>query len=217
MTDGETRDYDPGARENRGIGRELAEGNTELRSALAHFYRGEMDRTNTWRQRLNQTTYWAITLMAAILTWAFSSRENPHYLLLIEMLVVTAFLGMEARRYRGYDIWRSRIRTLQENVFSPALNPATDVETIDWRDDLSEDVRRPTPKISIVAALAHRLHRVYLPLLSLILVAWVVRVTTFEVTETQESGQSTAPPSYQPSLSSTLDCWSSRSGRGRTT
>jgi uncharacterized membrane protein len=93
---------------------------------------------------------------------------------------VAAFLGMEARRYRGYDIWRSRIRVLQENVFSTALNPAEEVESVDWRAALSDDVRRPTPNISTAAALAHRLRRVYLPLLGLLLVAWVIRVSTFE-------------------------------------
>ncbi len=180
MSDSEKGDYDPEAPEHRGIGRGVATEDTEFGTALAHFYRGEMDRTNTWRQRLDQTTYWAITLMAAILTWAFSSRGNPHYLLLIGMLVVAAFLGIEARRYRGYDIWRSRIRVLQENVFSTALNPAEDVESVDWRATLSDDVRRPTPNISTVAALAHRLRRVYLPLLGLLLVAWVIRVSTFE-------------------------------------
>ena len=38
--------------------------------------------------------------MAAILTWAFSSAHNPHYIVLIVIVVVTVFLGIEARRYR---------------------------------------------------------------------------------------------------------------------
>ncbi|ELZ18002.1 hypothetical protein C477_12377 [Haloterrigena salina JCM 13891] len=36
-----------------------------------------------WRERLDQTTYWAIVIMSAILTWTFSSRNNPHYVLLL--------------------------------------------------------------------------------------------------------------------------------------
>lgn len=133
MSDSKKRGFPPESPEHRGIGRGVVTEDTKFGTALAHFYRGEIDRTNTWRQRLDQTTYWAIMIMAAVLTWAFSSRQNPHYLLLIGILVVGAFLGIEARRYRGYDIWRSRIRVLQENIFSTALNPAEEVESVDWR------------------------------------------------------------------------------------
>lgn len=53
-------------------------------SAMAHLYRGEIHRMELWRGRLDRTTYWAVTIIAAILTWAFSSRDNPHYLILME-------------------------------------------------------------------------------------------------------------------------------------
>jgi uncharacterized membrane protein len=54
---------------------------------LTELYRGERDRVTTWRGRLDQTTNWTVTIIAAMLTWVFSSPENPHYLLLIGMLV----------------------------------------------------------------------------------------------------------------------------------
>jgi uncharacterized membrane protein len=77
-----------------------------LGSAMAHAHRGEIDRVGTWRQRLDQTTTWAVTLLAAILTWAFSSPDNPHFIILVGVVVATIFLGIEARRYRDYDLFR---------------------------------------------------------------------------------------------------------------
>ena len=45
---------------------------------LVHLYRGELDRVTSWRGRLDQTINWAVTILAALLTWVFSSPDNPH-------------------------------------------------------------------------------------------------------------------------------------------
>ncbi|WP_224269048.1 DUF2270 domain-containing protein [Haloprofundus salinisoli] len=179
MTEADSDEFDPTAPEQREIGREMVDQSTGLGSVMAHFYRGEMDRVTTWRQRLDQTTTWAVTVMAAILTWAFSSPDNPHYILLIGVVVVTAFLGIEARRYRDYDVFRSRVRMLQENLFANALDPTQEVEHQNWRAELSADFRVPTLKVSFQEALANRLRRVYLALLGVLLAAWVFRITAF--------------------------------------
>ncbi|WP_435099328.1 DUF2270 domain-containing protein [Halorubrum sp. N11] len=179
MTDPSNDEFEPTAPDQREIGREMADDSTELGSVLGDAYRGEIDRVGTWRQRLDQTTTWAVTLMAAILTWAFSSADNPHYILLVGMVVVTVFLGIEARRYRNYDVFRSRVRLLQENLFANALDPSQGVENHDWRAELSRDYRRPTLKVSLYEALANRLRSVYLALLCVLLAAWVFRITAF--------------------------------------
>jgi uncharacterized membrane protein len=146
--------------------------------AMAHLYRGEVHRMKLWRERLDRTTNWAVLLLAAILTWAFSSPANPHYVLLVGNLAVGLFLVIEARRYRAYDIWRSRTRTLQRNVWSPGLDPTRDVEA-DWRERLAEDYHEPTLKMTFEEAIAHRLRRVYFPLFCILDGAWVLRVTAF--------------------------------------
>ncbi|AXR82464.1 DUF2270 domain-containing protein [Natrarchaeobaculum sulfurireducens] len=179
MTDSNSDEFDPTAPDQREIGREMVDDSTGLGSVMAHVYRGEIDRVGTWRERLDETTTWAVTLMAAILTWAFSSPDNPHYILLVGILIVTIFLGIEARRYRDYDVFRSRARIIQENLFANALDPSQGVESHDWRAELSRDYRRPTLKVSVYEALANRLQRVYLALLSVLLVAWVFRITAF--------------------------------------
>ncbi|WP_408957014.1 DUF2270 domain-containing protein [Natrinema sp. 74] len=179
MSDSNRDEFDPTAAENREIGREMVDQSTGLGSVMAHAYRGEAGRVDTWRQRLDQTTTWAVTVMAAILTWAFSSADNPHYILLIGIVVVAVFLGIEARRYRDYDVFRSRVRLVQENLFANALDPSQGVEHADWRVELSRDYRTPTLKVSMQEALANRLRRVYLALLGILLVAWIVRITAF--------------------------------------
>jgi len=142
-----------------------------------------LDRETTWRSRLDQTTTWGVTVVAAILTFAFSSADNPHYIILVGILAVSLFLLIEARRYRDYDVYRSRVRLFQQNLLADALDPSEGLEHEDWRSKLSQDYRRPTLKVSTWEATANRLRRIYLPLLIVLLVAWLFRITAFAPNE----------------------------------
>ncbi|MDS0299054.1 DUF2270 domain-containing protein [Halogeometricum sp. S1BR25-6] len=148
-------------------------------SAMAHLYRGEIHRMTLWRERLDRTTNWAVILLVGVLTWAFSQATNPHYVLLLGNAAVGLFLVTEARRYRAYDVWRSRVRYLQEHVWAPGLDPEASLRDEDWRAELARDYRNPTLKITLEEALAHRLRRVYLPLFAVLNGAWLLRVTSF--------------------------------------
>jgi uncharacterized membrane protein len=117
--------------------------------------------------------------MAAILTWAFSQETNPHYVILIGNAAVVLFLTIEARRYRAYDIWRSRVRSLQRNVWAIGLDPTRSLGDERWRQKLAADYAEPTLKITMEEAVAHRLRRVYLPLFTILNGAWLLRVTAF--------------------------------------
>ena len=174
----ENDSFDPTGEVERHLGRGMFEEEMGPGSSMAHLYRGEVHRMKFWRERLDRTTNWAVTILTAILTWAFTGN-NPHYIVLIGMVMLTVFLVIEARRYRGYDLWRSRVRLMQENVFANALDPSTEINDPEWRRELSEDYRRPKIKISFEEALAHRLRRVYLPLLTVLLAAWFIRITAF--------------------------------------
>lgn len=72
------------------------------------------------------------------------------------MLVMAVFLGIEARRYQSYDVWRSRARPLQEDLFANALDPSAGVERPRWRAELSEDYRTPALKVPYQEALGRR-------------------------------------------------------------
>ena len=43
---------------------------SEFNTAMVHFYRGEVQRSNTWRSRLDNTTYWAVITAGATLSFA---------------------------------------------------------------------------------------------------------------------------------------------------
>jgi uncharacterized membrane protein len=73
-------------------------------------------------------------------------------------------------------MWRSRVRILQRNVFAYSLDPSQGIEDPDWRPRLSRDYREPRAKVSYEEAIAHRLRRVYLPLFTVLLSAWLFRV-----------------------------------------
>ncbi|MFB6134765.1 MAG: DUF2270 domain-containing protein [Halanaeroarchaeum sp.] len=174
-------DFDPQAPEQREIAGEAAEDRSDFLTLMGHAYRGELGRTTAWRTRIDRTTNWGVVVTATLLTWAFSSASRPHYVLLVGMVMVTVFLGIEVRRYRMFDIWRSRVRLYEENVFANALDP-DGVEQTRWRELLSEDLRNPTIKTPLREALSRRLRRVYLPLLSVLVGAWVVRLAVFAET-----------------------------------
>ena len=161
------------------VGDAISEDVETSSSLLGHFYRGEMDRVTEWRSRLDQTTNWAVTIMAAILTWVFSSQDSPHYLLLIGMVTIVVFLAIDTRRYRAYDVWRARTRIFEQDVIAPVLDPSSTQAHDEWRGELAADLRRPTFKVPLFEAVSRRLRRIYLPLLAIVLSAWVARVTVF--------------------------------------
>jgi len=154
-------------------------GESDLPALLGHLYRGELSRAVAWRDRLDRTTNWAVTVMAALLTFVFSAPNNPHYLLLIGMLTVALFHLVETRRYRTYDVWRSRVRLLEENLFATAVDPDGSVEYDPWQHELGEDLRRPAVKTPFAEAYSRRFRRIYLPLSIVLLAAWVARITVF--------------------------------------
>lgn len=168
---GETEDTTDGE-----IGREMLAEDGVV-SVVAHLYRGEVDRTVNWRSRLDSTTNWAVTIIAAILAYAFSGQDVAHSIILVAMVVGLTFLVVETRRFQRYDIWRSRVRSMQENVFATVLEPDAGPEHKDWRRTLSEDYRHPDQQIPFATALAHRLRRVYLPLLGGLLIVWLFRLS----------------------------------------
>ncbi|MFQ3283781.1 MAG: putative membrane protein [Natronomonas sp.] len=182
MSDSET-DFDPESPEKRDVGGEAASDQADFLSLMGHAYRGELGRTTSWRTRIDRTTNWAVVLTATLLTWAFSGEARPHYIILIGIVMMTVFLLIEARRYRVYDIWRSRVRILEENVFANALD-SEGVEQSNWRGLLSDDLREPAVKTPLLEAVSRRLRRVYFALISVLIGAWIVRLTVFATTAT---------------------------------
>src|ERR1700732_89268 len=116
--------------------------------AIAHLYRGEVYRSTIWRTRLDNTTNWSIVTMGIALSTTFSSREaSPLPLILIGMLLAV-FLGLEARRYRYFNVWRARARYLEMNFYAPIFTGEARDDS--WETILARDHPAPKQHISFV-------------------------------------------------------------------
>ena len=148
----------------------------EFNTAMVHFYRGEVTRANTWRNRLDTTTNWAVVTTGATLSFAFSLPTNPHFVILINTVLVGFFLFMEARRYRYYEIWSGRVRILETGFFMQMLSPDTSADDSKWAQLLVADLQEPHFNVSEAEALGRRLRRNYLWMFMLLAASWNLKV-----------------------------------------
>ena len=153
----------------------------EYITALVHFYRAEMSRSISWRARLDTTTNWAVLTMGGMLSIAFSDAGHSHVTLLLANLLVVIFMSFEARRFRYFDVWRSRLRMLEENFFIPMFRRNLISPRHEWREFIAGDLDEPKFKITVLYALGVRLRKNYLWMFLVLLVAWLVKLTLHPV------------------------------------
>ena len=150
----------------------------EFVTAMVHFYRGEVTRSNTWRARLDNTTNWAVVTTAAVLTFAFSSIEHTHAVILISFLLIGLFLFIESRRYRYYELWALRVRLMETDFFASMLeNPFQSHE--EWAARLIDSLHSPQFPISFLEAIGRRLRRNYIWIFMILGLAWVMKLLLF--------------------------------------
>lgn len=148
----------------------------EFNTAMIHFYRGEVQRSNTWRNRLDTTTNWAVLTAGATLSFVFSSQSNPHFVIPINSVLVAIFLLMEARRYRYYEIWSSRVRVIETGYFAQLLAPESVPSNEAWAEHLAADLITPHFTITEWEAVGRRLRRNYLWIFALLALSWNLKV-----------------------------------------
>lgn len=165
---------DPGPQSPTSLMRRLSP--SEFNTAMIHFYRGEVQRSNTWRNRLDTTTNWAVITAGATLSFVFSSPNNPHFVIPINSILVVIFLLMEARRYRYYEIWSSRVRILETGYFANLLTPENRPEDEAWAEHLAADLITPHFTITEWEAVGRRLRRNYLWIFALLALSWNLKV-----------------------------------------
>jgi uncharacterized membrane protein len=157
------------------VGRTLSPG--ELVTTMSHFHRAEIARMAGWRDRLDRTSNWAITVVAAMLSVSLSTASAHHGVLLFAMLLVLLLLWIEARRYRFFDFYRARVRQFERHYFAQIFSPQPDFAS-DWLLIVGESLRSPKFLISQRVALARRLRRNYIHMLLILLLAWIVKLST---------------------------------------
>jgi uncharacterized membrane protein len=142
--------------------------------AIAHLYRGEVYRSTIWRTRLDNTTNWAIVTMGIALSTTFSSPQASPLPLLLVGLLIAVFLGMEARRYRYFNVWRARARWLEMNFYAPIFTG--EARDQNWQAILARDYTTPQHHISFFRAAGRRLRRNYVWILAVQVIAYYGKI-----------------------------------------
>jgi uncharacterized membrane protein len=143
-------------------------------TVLVHLYRGELARSDTWRTRLDNTSNWALTTAAAVISFSFATPQASHAVLLVGSFLVWTFLLVEGRRYRYYDLWIRRVRLLEDGFVASVLraeSPDPDVLR-----ELADLINRPRLFVSLWDAVGLRLRRVYAAIFIVLGLAWLVKV-----------------------------------------
>jgi uncharacterized membrane protein len=150
---------------------------SEAITVLAHYYRGEIARMISWRDRLDRTTNWAIGALAAMLSLSLASEQAHHSVLLFAMLLIYVMLYIEARRYRFYHVYRARVRLIERQYFAGMFEPDASGPPIGLAS-LGEELREPRFSVSLLQAMSRRLRRNYCWMFIVVLLAWLVKTTS---------------------------------------
>jgi uncharacterized membrane protein len=145
----------------------------DFQAAMAHFYRGEINRLTVWHVRLDTTTNWAILLTTGMTTFTLGSEKTPHYVLLLGLAVIGMCLLIEARRYQNVHRSLYRLRLLEAGYLRGELLGCADAA---WREELSQDLAQPSQTISWLEAARVRLRRNYLMLVYFSTAVWLTKL-----------------------------------------
>lgn len=151
---------------------------SEFNTAMVHLYRGEVSRANVWRQRLDSTTNWAVITAGAGISFALGNASGHHGVIILNMLLITLFMFIEARRYRYYELFASRVRLMETDFFAamfvPPFGPAAD-----WAESMAENLLHPHFDVSMWEAVGRRFRRNYLWIYVILALAWVAKTALF--------------------------------------
>lgn len=150
---------------------------SEFITTMSHYHRAEIARMAGWRDRLDRTTNWALTVAAAMLSVSLSTPSSHHGVLIFAMLITLILLWIEARRYRFFDVYRSRVRQFERHYFAQIFSPQPDFAS-NWLLMLGETLRSPKFLITRRVAFARRLQRNYIHIFLILLLAWILKIST---------------------------------------
>jgi uncharacterized membrane protein len=160
----------------------------EATTLMTHYYRAEMTRMNAWRARLDLTSNWSITVVAALLSVSLSTPTAHHGLALFGMVIILLLLFVEARRYRFYDVYRMRVRQFERHYFGQFFQADPKGGPEPWLLMLAQDLRHPQFRITMMLALRRRLRRNYIWMFLILLCAWTVKIASPELQAGSELG-----------------------------
>src|SRR3972149_9599384 len=146
----------------------------EFNTAMVHYYRAEIQRSNVWRQRLDNTTNWAVVAAGAAISFSLSDPAHHYGVIILDTLLVTLFLWIEARRYRYYELFSYRSRLMETDFFAAMLVPPF-APHAEWAESLAETLLNPEFPISMWEAFGRRFRRNYVWIFLILGVAWALK------------------------------------------
>lgn len=149
----------------------------EFNTAMVHFYRAEIQRANTWRNRLDTTTNWAILTASAVITFTLGDETHHHAIILFALGLLGVFLFIEARRYRYYELWSFRTRLMETEFFAAMLVPPF-APSPTWAESLANSLQHPQFTISMWEAVGRRLRRNYFAIFFVMFLVWVFKIVS---------------------------------------
>jgi uncharacterized membrane protein len=158
----------------------------DFSSAMDELYRGELERSNTWRERLDNTTNWAVMVTALLIGLAFSGLNVNHLVIILGTLFITFFLFVEARRYQYYELWSFRVRLMETDFFAAMLVPPF-APSQDWAERLAHSLLQPEFPITRWEAIGRRFRRNYIWLYAILGAVWFLNLAIYPTTATSFS------------------------------
>ena len=147
---------------------------SEFTTAMVHLYRGELQRATAWRSRLDNTTNWAVVTTGAALSFTLSDPNHHYGIIILDTLLVTLFLSIEARRYRYYELWSHRVRLMETDFFASMLVPPFGPNP-EWAENLAASLLHPEFPISNWEAFGRRFRRNYVWIFVIMGLAWALK------------------------------------------
>ena len=132
----------------------------EFTTAMVHLYEGELQRATAWRGRLDNTTNWAVVFTGTALLFTLADPAHNFAVIILDTLLVTLFLSIEARRYRYYELWSHRVRLMETDFFAAMLVPPFGPNP-EWAEKLAASLLHPEFPISNWEAFGRRFRRNY--------------------------------------------------------
>jgi uncharacterized membrane protein len=146
----------------------------EFNTAMVHYYRAEIQRSNVWRQRLDNTTNWAVIASSAAISFTLSAPDHHYGAIILNTLLVTLFLWIEARRYRYYELSAYRTRLMETDFFAAMISPPFAPQP-EWAESLAKTLREPEFPISMWEAFGRRFRRNYVWIFLVLGFAWLLK------------------------------------------
>jgi uncharacterized membrane protein len=95
---------------------------------------------------------------------------------LLGMFLTFAFLSIEARRYRFYDLWCGWIRIMETEYYEPLLRANVIDHEQHWHPLLQSDLEDPYFKITWSEAMGNRLRHNYSAIFGFLLLTWMTKL-----------------------------------------